>query len=72
MTDDNHEFTTDSSPGEQAFENTVNDAIAFFEAAFDANESGYNTAMMGQMGSGITNPKGTAESADHDNRESNR
>jgi hypothetical protein len=30
-------FTTDGSPDEQAFESTVDDAVAFFEAASDAD-----------------------------------
>lgn len=29
MTDDNHEFTTESSPGEQAYERKVNETAAF-------------------------------------------
>jgi hypothetical protein len=49
MTDDTHEFTTESSPGEQAFESTVNDAVAFFEAAFNAPESCYGTRMAGTL-----------------------
>jgi hypothetical protein len=42
-TDDNHEFTADSSPGEQAYESTVADAVAFFETAFATDESGETT-----------------------------
>jgi hypothetical protein len=49
MTDDTHEFTTESNPGEQAFESTVNDAVAFFEAAFDAEENGYGARMAGAL-----------------------
>jgi hypothetical protein len=48
-TDDTHEFTTDSSPGEQAFESTVDDAVEFFEAAFNAPESCYGTRMVGTL-----------------------
>lgn len=60
-------FTTDSSPGEQAFERKVDETAAFIEAAFDADESGYNTAMMGQIGSGIISLKNGAESDGRDN-----
>jgi hypothetical protein len=43
MIDDSHEFTTESSPGEQAFESAVTEAVAFFEAAFATDESGQST-----------------------------
>lgn len=49
MTDDTHEFTTESNPAEQAFESTVNDAVAFFEVAFDAEENGYGARMAGAL-----------------------
>jgi galactokinase len=48
-TDDTYEFTTDGSPGEQAFESTVDDAVGFFEAAFDANERYYGARMAGAL-----------------------
>lgn len=34
MTDDIRRYTTDSAPGEQAFESTANEATTFFEEAF--------------------------------------
>jgi hypothetical protein len=50
MTDDTTDtedtFTTESSPGEQAFEKTVDDAVAFVEAAIDAEETWYGARMM--------------------------
>jgi hypothetical protein len=49
MTDDNHEFTTESSPGEQAFESTVDDAVAFFETAFAAAENWYGPRASGVL-----------------------
>lgn len=51
MTDDNTDetFTTDSSPGEQAFESTVDEAVAFFKAAFDADENGYGPRTTGVL-----------------------
>lgn len=44
MSDDDHEFTTDSL-GEQPYETTVNDAVAFFKEAL-ADEGGYYGAQM--------------------------
>ena len=46
---DTHEFTTESSPGEQAFESTVNDAVEFFEAAFDTEENGDGARIAGAL-----------------------
>ena len=41
MTDDT--LTTDGSSGEQAFESTVDDAVAFFEVAFAADDTDKTT-----------------------------
>jgi hypothetical protein len=53
MTDDTTDtedtFTTESSPGEQAFESTVDDAVAFVEAAIDAEETWYGARMAGVL-----------------------
>jgi hypothetical protein len=44
MTDDTND-TDDSSPGDQAFENAVDDAVAFVEAPIDAEETWYGARM---------------------------
>ena len=45
MTDDNRRFETDSESGEQPFESTVDDAVAFFETAFSATGNWYGPRM---------------------------
>jgi hypothetical protein len=50
MTDSTDDtFTTDGSPGEQAFESTVDDAVGFFETAFDTSEYGYGPRTSGVL-----------------------
>lgn len=44
-TDTEETFMTETSPGEQAFEKTVADAVAFVEAAIDAEVNWYGARM---------------------------
>lgn len=70
--DTNDTFRTDGSPGEQAFESTVDDAVAFFETAFDANQHWYGPRATGILRScvratlksgGTASPKKVARAA---------
>ena len=40
-TDERDTFTTDSSPGDPAFESTVSEAVSFIENALDADDNWY-------------------------------
>jgi hypothetical protein len=49
MSADNHTFRTDGSPGKQAFESTVDDAVAFFEEAFADDKNWHGPRVSGVL-----------------------
>ena len=73
MTDDNHESTTDSSPGGQLYESGTDETTEDGNGVppgpprFLADESSTYRWNMDQMGSGATHHKNGADSNDHGN-----